>query len=189
MANFTKQAIKASFLKLLNEKPLNKISVRDIVEDCGINRNSFYYHFRDIPTLLTEIVEEQTEQVIRQYPSVASLDECFHAAFQIARENRRAVMHIYNSVSRDLFEQSTMKLCESVVTSYIDTAFPGHPVGEADRKAMICFLKCQLFGMCIDWIGSGMKDEAFDTLQRIIDLCRGFPELLLARCAADAKKG
>ena len=44
MANFTKQAIKASFMKLLSQKPLSKISVRDIVEDCGINRNSFYYH-------------------------------------------------------------------------------------------------------------------------------------------------
>ena len=32
MANFTKQAIKAAFLELLDEKPLNKISVRDIVE-------------------------------------------------------------------------------------------------------------------------------------------------------------
>ena len=40
MANFTKQAIETAFLQLLNEKPLNKISVRDIVEKCGINRNS-----------------------------------------------------------------------------------------------------------------------------------------------------
>ena len=56
MANFTKQAIKAAFLELLDEKPLNKISVRDIVERCGINRNSFYYHFQDIPSLLGEII-------------------------------------------------------------------------------------------------------------------------------------
>ena len=55
MANFTKQAIRTSFMKLLNEKPLGKISVRDIVEDCGINRNSFYYHYQDIPALISEI--------------------------------------------------------------------------------------------------------------------------------------
>ena len=54
MPNFTKNAIKASFMKLLNEKPLNKISVKNIVEDCGINRNSFYYHFQDIPSLIVE---------------------------------------------------------------------------------------------------------------------------------------
>ena len=49
MPNFTKQAIKDSFLRLLNQQPLSKISVRSIVEDCGINRNSFYYHYQDIP--------------------------------------------------------------------------------------------------------------------------------------------
>ena len=105
MANFTKQAIKASFLKLLNQQPLNKISVRDIVEDCGINRNSFYYHFHDIPSLLGEIITDQTEQLIRAYPSISSLDECFHVAFRFALENKRAVMHIYHSVNRDMFTQ------------------------------------------------------------------------------------
>ncbi len=181
MANFTKQAIKASFLQLLNEQPLSKISVRDIVERCGINRNSFYYHFQDIPTLLTEIITEQTEQLIQKYPSIASLDECFQVAFQLAQENRRAVMHIYNSVSRDVFERSAMKLCESVVAAYITTAFPDNPMSEADRKIVVRFIKCQLFGMCIDWISGGMKDEAFADLQRIIELCRGFPELILSR--------
>lgn len=43
MAQFTKQAIINSFLKLLEETPLDKITVKDIVEDCGINRNTFYY--------------------------------------------------------------------------------------------------------------------------------------------------
>ena len=65
MANFTSKAIKASFLKLLNEKPLNKISVKDIVEDCGINRNSFYYHFQDIPALLEEMIREKAAEIIK----------------------------------------------------------------------------------------------------------------------------
>ena len=43
MANLTKEAIKKSLIKLLNERPINRITVNDIVEDCGINRNSFYY--------------------------------------------------------------------------------------------------------------------------------------------------
>ena len=66
MANFTKKAIKESFIKLLNERPMNKISVKDIVEDCGINRNSFYYHFQDIPALLEEIVTENTVEIIKK---------------------------------------------------------------------------------------------------------------------------
>ena len=64
MPNFTKQAIKASFIKLLNERPLNQITVKDIVEDCGINRNSFYYHFADLPALLEEVIMEQADNLL-----------------------------------------------------------------------------------------------------------------------------
>ena len=71
MSNFTKNAIKASFLKLLNERPLSKITIKDIVTDCGINRNSFYYHYQDIPSLIEEVIKEETDNIISQYPTIA----------------------------------------------------------------------------------------------------------------------
>ena len=157
MTNFTKQAIKASFLKLLNQQPLNKISVRDIVEDCGINRNSFYYHFHDIPSLLGEIITEQTEQLIQAYPS------------------------IYHSVNRDVFTQSMLRLCDYAVSAYISTAFPDDLMSESDRQIVIRFMKCQLFGMCIDWIDRGMTDAAYDDLHRMLELSRDVPELIIRR--------
>ena len=43
MPNFTKLAIQQSFLRLLSQRPITKITVKDIVEDCGINRMTFYY--------------------------------------------------------------------------------------------------------------------------------------------------
>ena len=52
MANFTRKAIKETFLALLEERPLNDITIKDIVEKCGINRNSFYYHYQDLPALI-----------------------------------------------------------------------------------------------------------------------------------------
>lgn len=181
MANFTKQAIKSSFMKLLNQQPLNKISVRDIVEDCGINRNSFYYHFHDIPALLSEIITEQTEHLIQAYPSISSLDECFRVAFQFALENKRAVMHIYHSVNRDVFTQNTLRLCDYVVSTYIATAFPDDPISENDRQIVIRFMKCLLFGICIDWINRGMTDAAYNDLHRMLELSRGVPELVIQR--------
>ena len=48
MANFTKAAIMESFLRLLNEKKFDKITIKDIVSDCGVSRKTFYYYFEDI---------------------------------------------------------------------------------------------------------------------------------------------
>ena len=49
MSGFTKEIIAKTFTELLDEKPMSKITVKDIVERCGVNRNTFYYHFKDIP--------------------------------------------------------------------------------------------------------------------------------------------
>ena len=57
MANFTQKAIKDTFLKLLDERPLSQISVKMLVEECGINRNTFYYHYADIPALIEYAVD------------------------------------------------------------------------------------------------------------------------------------
>ena len=62
--NLTKNAIMTSLVKLLNEKPLDKITVKDIVEDCGINRNTFYYHYHDIYDPLKDIFNIETKKAL-----------------------------------------------------------------------------------------------------------------------------
>ena len=52
MSQITKRALEESLKNLLLQKPLNKITINDIAEDCGINRMTFYYHFRDIYDLV-----------------------------------------------------------------------------------------------------------------------------------------
>ena len=63
MPSFTRRAIMESFLKLLDARPLNKITIKDIVEECGINRNTFYYHFQDIPDLIEAIAKEESDLI------------------------------------------------------------------------------------------------------------------------------
>lgn len=52
MSGFTKEIIAKTFTELLDEKSMSKITVKDIVERCGVNRNTFYYHFKDIPDVV-----------------------------------------------------------------------------------------------------------------------------------------
>ena len=52
MSQITKRALEQSLKNLLREKPLSKITVTDITEDCGISRMTFYYHFKDIYDLV-----------------------------------------------------------------------------------------------------------------------------------------
>ena len=73
---FVKEAIEETFLALLDEKPYNKITVKDIVDRCGVNRNTFYYHYQDIPSLLEEILTARIDALIGQHCRPGSLVEC-----------------------------------------------------------------------------------------------------------------
>lgn len=48
VSQVTKRALEQSLKNLLLKKPLTKITINDIAEDCGINRMTFYYHFKPL---------------------------------------------------------------------------------------------------------------------------------------------
>lgn len=52
---YTKNLIRKVFIEMLNERPLDRITVTDIAKRCEINRNTFYYHYKDIYEILSEI--------------------------------------------------------------------------------------------------------------------------------------
>lgn len=188
MAGFTKKAIRDSFVKLLNQKPLSQITVRDIVDDCHINRNTFYYHFQDIPQLLVSIVDGEAERIIREHPTIGSIEECLSAVIGFALENRTAIMHIYHSTSRDIYGQYQWRTCEHVVTLYIDGILEGRSVSAQDRDLIIDYLKCLCFGIIMGWLEEGMHADIQARFHQICVLRRGDFERMIAQCEANGEK-
>ena len=181
MPNFTKKAIQDTFITLLDERPLNKITVKDIVETCGINRNSFYYHFEDLPALLEEIIAQRVQLLMSDHPTIDSMEDSFDAALDFVLDHRRAVFHIYNSLSRDVFERYLMEVCHYVVATYIEAAFAGREDEDKNKEMLIRYHKCACFGHIIDWLNSGMKDDISAYFHRIYQLKRGWEGEILRR--------
>lgn len=182
MSKFTKKAIQNSFVKLLNEKPLSQITIRNIVEDCGVNRNTFYYYFQDLPQLVETIIDEDAERIIQEYSTVGSVEECLNAMLSFALENRTAVMHIYHSINRDIYEQYQWRSCEHVVTIYIDSILLDRTVSAEDRRLLIDYMKCVCFGLIMGWLEEGMTADIQTRFHRICELKQGELEIMIARC-------
>lgn len=62
----TEELIVQAVERLLMQKKVKKLTVKDIVEECGITRQTFYYHFRDIPDLLKWVLERNTDQLLKE---------------------------------------------------------------------------------------------------------------------------
>lgn len=186
MVNRTKDAIKQTFLELLNEKPLNQITVKMIVEQCGINRNSFYYHYQDLPAVIEETVREEADRIMREYPSIESIDIALQAAVDFAAKNRRAILHIYNSVNRDIFERYLWQVCEYVVSNYGHTAFRDLKIAAQDRDLIGRFYVCECFGVVLDWLDHRMEPDVHAQVTRICTLQRGMIEEMARRSVSGA---
>ena len=105
MSQTTKRALEASLKKLLLQKPLNKITINDITEDCGISRMTFYYHFKDIYDLVEWACVEDAARALEGKKTYNTWQEGFLNIFHAVLENKPFIMNVYHSVSRERIEQ------------------------------------------------------------------------------------
>ena len=187
MAESKREMIKKAFVELLEEKPISHITVKDIVGRCGVNRNSFYYHFRDIPSLVEELATEDVDAIIHRYPSASSIEECLDAAAAFAFAHRKSMLHIYQSAERAAFERHLWLVCEHTVSSYINGAFAGKRICPEDRDTIVNYYQCLCFGIAIRWMDGGMREDIRASFQRLCELRRGMVEDLIIRCAERAE--
>ena len=150
-----------------------EITVKDIVEKCGMNRNTFYYHFKDIPTLLEVIIEEDAQVIIKEQSQPRSLEDCLEKAISFALEHKNAVRNIYSSVNRSIFEQSLWRVSEHVVSLYIDTIENSEKLSDGDRFIVVQYLKAVLFGLVSLWLESSMDEKILFELHEIAALKKG----------------
>lgn len=173
MPNFTRNAIRSSFLKLLDERPLSQITVKDIASDCGINRNTFYYYFHDIPALIEDLVMSVAEQLVQEYPSADTIRDFMELALDKLLAHRRALLHIYHSVNREMFEQYLWQVCERIVILYVDSVLDEVEIDETDYTIIIRYLKSLSFGIVSDMLNSGLNEDIRVSFERIIELKQG----------------
>lgn len=182
MPSLTRQAIIRAFLQLLEERPLSKITVKDIVDTCGINRNTFYYHFEDIPALIEAISKDEMDRLVQNHAKVDSLEDCLMIAVDFILEKKRIVLHLYNSNNRDLYERELMEICHYVVGTYFDSLFEGQPCDPADKEILVRSYRCWCFGLLMDWLNQGLREDVKPMLKRLCELREGSVEASLARC-------
>lgn len=168
--NRTKAIIIDAFWQLLEERPYNKITVKDMVDRCQINRNTFYYHFHDIPELLEITVKKDADDIILTCSRFGSPLDCITPIVERLSQKKKAILHIYRSVQRDIFLEQLERISLYSVTQYVDTVASGLTLSQDDRALLINFYKCLLVGILLDWLGSGMNYDLLKRITRITEL-------------------
>lgn len=181
----TKRALEASLKKLLLQKPLNKITINDITEDCGVNRMTFYYHFKDIYDLVDWIMVEDAAKALEEKPTFDTWSEAYLDLLRQVQENKVLVMNVYRSMSREQVEQYLYKMLDPMLREFLDRGMQGITVQDADEQFIVDFYKYALVGMTLEWIRRDMKEDPVRMTERLNILLHGEFQRALRRFRTD----
>ena len=161
MSEITKKALATSLKKLVSKKELSKITVVDITKDCGVNRQTFYYHFKDINDLMewiytNEVIQEIEEKHKNTYQT---WQQGFYYIFEYVSKNKGFVKNTYNSASRDFFLKFIYNQTDTFLLNVINEQSKNVTIKEEDKKFIADFYKYGFVGIVQEWIESGMKEN------------------------------
>lgn len=159
MSQTTERAIAAALKKLLQQKPLNKITISDIANECGINRMTFYYHFKDIYDLIEWMCTEEAKQSLEGNESVENWQQGMLNLLHALLDDKPFIMEIYHSVSREQIEIYCYRVIYALFKKVIDDVSVDMNVSEEDKKFIVDIYKYAMAGMLLAWIGNGMKES------------------------------
>lgn len=170
MSLMTKKALAKSLLTLLEKKTLDKITVKDIVDLCEVNRQTFYYHFQDVYSLLDWIFITEAENVIFDYKSLETWQQAFLAVLEYLQQNRSFIINTYRSIGRELLEQYLYKAVFVFIYDVIKKEAEKMSISQEDIKFFADFYKFAFVGLVLEWVKTGMKEPPKDIVERVSKL-------------------
>ena len=115
----TKKMLASSLKKLLESKPLPKVTVSEIITDCKVNRKTFYYHFENVYALLNWMLKQEAIEVIKQMDLITDYEETIYFVLDYIDENEIILKNIYHFMGKDellqFFHQDFIELSATVI--------------------------------------------------------------------------
>ena len=185
MSGLTKRLLAQSLRKLLYQEPLSGITVQQIADDCGVNRQTFYYHFQDIYALLEWIFEEDARQLLGGDVTYASWKEKVLRIFRHLQEYRIPARNIYHSVSRAQLVRYLRTMVTPVVREVAeDIVEKNHmTILPEDLDLVAALYEWSFVGIALDWL-DGLIDQSYEKhLDKAMTVIDGSMEHALQKLA------
>lgn len=181
MSQVTKRALEQSLKNLLLKKPLTKITVSDIAADCGINRMTFYYHFKDIYDLVEWACLEDAKRALDEKKTCDTWQQGLLQIFEAVQQNKPFILNVYRCVHREQVEKYLQPLVDHLLLDIIQEKSDGMTVRDEDKQFIAQIYSYIFIGLMLDWIKEDMRENPQNIVDRLAKLITGSISAALAR--------
>lgn len=173
MLKNAKEVFAESLKRMLEKKTLDHITVKDIVEDCGVSRQAFYYHFTDIYDLVEWIFVEESSAALSKNRDIDTWKQGYCHVLQRMIENKNLVINSYRSISREYLEEFMYRAVYQVIYPVVEEQAVGLKVAIEHKKFIAHFYSLATVAIGIDWVRTGMKEKPADIANQVAALVKG----------------
>lgn len=177
MANnrITKETFAKALKELLQERPLAKISVKDITSHCEISRNAFYYHFQDKYELINWIFYDDMLRNANSFNNPANLTNSFVDVCKCLYKNREFYMACFQYVGQNSLFETIQNLYYELWKLNLDMRYTESKVklSEDELDLMAKLNAYALVGIITDWVKKGMHNNYmtyFESVRQLLDM-------------------
>lgn len=181
MSQITKRALEQSLKNLLLKKPLTKITVSDIADDCGINRMTFYYHFKDIYDLVEWSCLEDAKRALDEKMTYETWQQGLLQIFEAVKENKPFILNVYRCVHREQVEKYLQPLVDQLILGVINEETGNMTIRDEDKQFIAQIYSYIFIGLMLDWIKDDMREDPQPLVDRLARLIKGSMSEALSR--------
>lgn len=169
----TKRIIAQSLKHLMQTTPLKKISIQNIVDDCGLNRQTFYYHFQDIYDLIEWILATESLERAEEHAEIHGEEEAILGVLIYARENKSFFTNLAHSEATDALNRLCEREVYRTLMDALRTLAKGKPVTEGELDFIASFYTPAILHVLYRWIYDDMREDPQVIVERLSILLRG----------------
>lgn len=183
MHNATKALLADSLIAMLEKKTLEKITVKDLVEDCGLTRQTFYNHFYDIYALVEWIYLRETEKALAGNKDYDTWQQGFYQLLISIRKNKELVRNTCRSTNRDSLERYMYAVIYDQILAVVERQAAEMTVEQKHKNFIAHFYSLAFIALIFEWIRDGMKEKPEDIVDQTAVLIKGDFEKALKKYA------
>ena len=159
MSQSTKEKLFYSFKDLTMEKPLSKITISNITERVGVNRHTFYYHFKDEKDLMEWGVKRSLEKAMTEASRSGAWIDSLEPVLDMAEKERTFILTIYHSQLKSSIRKVIYGWSLSIFDNIIRNNASGMNIKEQDLQFFVKIITYGVSGIFFDWLEGGMMEN------------------------------
>lgn len=181
MSQLTKYALANALKELTLHSGLDKITVIKLTATCGVNRKTFYYHFKDILDLVKWIYKIEALENISGYRDYENWQKGYLKIFQYIDINRAFCLSCMKSSAREHLERYLYEVTYDLLYDVIEEIAIDLEVDEKIKDFIARFYCYGFIGVVTTWIKGGFIEKPKELIEQLNTLIEGNIKIALKK--------